>query len=179
VKGEPILTTEFLHIVIDLSLRQIVAPDGQPIIICQVEANVPIWFWHEDANAEPGDKGLGKAYSLGRELDANNALYLDIKPFTVIIKRCADCMCFSVIAQNDVEESIYHIQRIEHGRVVSDEDPYCIIGKVSKGSRYEFDLIVGSPAETFRIETIPSEDVVLGKSKIIWQQTDEQKEGEN
>lgn len=168
------MTTDFLHIVIDLSVRQIVAPDGQPITICHVDSNTPIWLWHEEPSDEPDEEGLGKAYSLGRELDTNGALYLDIAPFVIIVKRCAESMFFSVIAPNDVEESIYHIKRIEEGQVVSDEIPKGVIGKVSKGSRYEFDLIVGSLTQAFRIETIPSEDVVLGKSKIIYREVEEQ-----
>jgi hypothetical protein len=160
----------FLHIVIDLGLRQIIAPDGMPITICQVDSNTPVLLWHEEPS-EVEEEKVGKAYSLGRALEENGALHLDIKPFAIIVKRCADSMCFCVAANNDVEDAIYHIKRIEHGMIVSDEAPRCFVGRVSKGSRFEFDLIVGSPTETFRIETIPSEDIVLGKSKIIYRET--------
>src|SRR4051794_5120138 len=113
-KGKNV-TTEFLHIVIDLSVRQIVAPDGQPITICQVDSNVPILPW----STEPSESD-GRDYSIGKALDTNDKLCLEIKPFDLIIKRCDDCMCFCVIAPNDVEESIYHVKHIEQGNVISD-----------------------------------------------------------
>src|SRR2546421_1994147 len=155
------MSTEFLHIVIELSLRQIIAPDGMPITICQVESNAPILIWHE---------GPSEVYSLGKALKTDDCLCFDVGPFQYIIKRCADCICFCAIAPNDVEESIYHIQRIERGKVVSEDIPTGAIGKVSKGQRYEFDLMVGSLGQTFRIETVPSEDRIMGKSKIIWKE---------
>lgn len=158
------LTTIFLHTVVDLSLRRVLAPDGTCVLICQVDANVPILLWCQ----EPSE-GDGKDYSLGKALDINDKLLLEIRPFDLIIKRCADSICFCVIAPNDVEESIYSIKRFEKGEVTSTRTPDGTIGKVSKGARYEFDLQICSITQSFRIETVPSEDCILGKSKIIWQ----------
>ena len=169
------MITEFLHTVIDLCMRQIVAPDGQPVTLCQIDANAPILLWCE----EPSE-GDGESYSMGKALGTNDTLRLDINPFELLVKRCADCIVFCVIAPNDVEESIYHIQCIEQGKVVSEDIPDGAIGKVSKGSRFEFDMKVCRPTQAFRIETIPSEDIILGKSKIIYLLVDEQEqEGEN
>lgn len=162
------MSTTFLHTVIDLSLRQITAPDGKTILICQVDANVPILL----GGQEP-DSGEGKDYSLGKALDTNDKLCFDIKPFEFIVKRCADCICFCVIAPNDVEESIYSIKRIEQGKIVSDRTPDGAIGKVSKGARHEFDLQICSLTQSFRIETVPSVDCILGKSKIIYREVEE------
>jgi len=159
------LSTTFLHTVIDLSLRQIIAPDGKEVLVCQVDANVPILLWCQGPS-----EGDGTDYSVGRALDTNDKLYLEIRPFDLLIKRCADSICFCVVAPNDVEESIYSIKRIEQGKVVSDRTPDGAIGKVSKGLRYEFDLQICSLTQSYRIETVPSEDCILGKSKIIYQQ---------
>lgn len=159
------MTTDFLHTVIDLSLRRIIAPDGKEVLICQVESNAPILHWCQGPS-----EGDGTDYSLGKALDTNDKLYLEIRPFDLLIKRCADSICFCVVAPNDVEESIYSIKRIEQGKVVSDRTPDGAIGKVSLGARHEFDLQICSLEQSFRIETVETEDCILGKSKIIYQQ---------
>jgi hypothetical protein len=159
------VSTAFLHTVIDLSLRQAIAPDGEAVLICQVDSNTPILFW----SAKPSE-GDGIDYSFGKALDTKDTLCLEISPFTLIVKRCAESMCFCVIAPNDVEESIYRIKCIEQGRIVRDTTPDGALGKVSLGQHYEFDLMVCSPTQTYRIETVPTVDIILGKSKIIYQE---------
>jgi hypothetical protein len=135
------------------------------VLVCQVDANVPILLWCQ----EP-DSGEGKNYSLGKALDTSDKLSLEIKPFDLIVKRCADSICFCVVAPNDVEESIYSIKCIEKGEIVWDRTPDGAIGKVSKGQRHEFDLQICNLEQSFRIETVPSVDCILGKSKLIWQE---------
>ena len=168
------LTTQFLHTVIDLGLRRIIAPDGKDVLVCQIDANTPILLWGQDL-----DEGDGTDYSIGRALDTKDKLCFDIKPFEFIVKRYAETICFCVIAQNDTEESIYHVQCIEQGKVVRERTPDGAIGKVSLGQRCEFDLEICSLTQTFRVETIPSEDCIYGKSKIIYRVEEEQEEGEN
>jgi hypothetical protein len=104
---------QFLHTIIDLSLRQIISFDGTPITLCQVDANAPIQLW--DVEPSSYEQSLGNVYSFARAMGLQSKLHLDIAPFFILVKRHPDGLCFSVIAPNDVEESIYHIKRIEHG----------------------------------------------------------------
>jgi hypothetical protein len=158
---------QFLHYKIDVRLCQVTTPDNKSVTVCQVDSNVPILMWHEEKGAIE-ENGIGDAYSLGRALDMHDSLYLDIEPFALIIKRCCENICLCVMCPNDLDESIYHIKRLEHGQVVSDELPRAVVGHVSKGSRHEFDLLVGSPTQAFRIETLPTIDGVLGPSQIVF-----------
>jgi hypothetical protein len=154
--------------VIDIGLRRIVAPDGTSITLCQVDSNMPINVWDDEPSQY--EQSMGNVYSFARALSLQGKLQLDIAPFIVLLKRCPEGFCFSVIAPNDVEESIYHIKRLQGGKTLSTRTPDGAIGKVSKGSRFEFDMLIGSPVDQFRIETIPSVDDILGASHIIYRE---------
>src|SRR5579859_1579702 len=81
----------FQHVVIDLSIRHVITPVGDAVTICQVDANVPLDFGHEDSREIRG------TYSLGRVIEPRKPLRLDVRPFCLILVNCETHYgCFAI-----------------------------------------------------------------------------------